>query len=469
MTKRGPTTLIIAIGVVVVVCAVGMLLWRAQGPALIEASYEGGGLWPLNDLLAHRREQRPEEFTLDRALGLVRAGMVGIAMLGGLAIVGILLAAQRHALVGALGSFSRESSSPVSLAVVRIVVFGLVLNFALKHQVRIEFMAGLPENLIVPPFGLGPVLEIVPISPGLASAAVTVTIVACIAGIIGLCARVAALVACIAAVYAFGIPHLFGKVDHHHHLVWFLGVLAASPCADVLSIDAIIRALRRGPKGEIAPPGPSPAYGQPLRLIWVLIGIIYFFPGMWKLVMTGPEWITGDAMQHVLWRRWHDKQEIGPRIDQWPLLYRAMGAGAIAFEIGFLWMILFRRTRWIAVPIGFGFHLGTRFIMGIKFTTLLWSYSAFVAWDRVFDWVGRVLFRDSMIVAFDGGCGLCRRTAAVIGTIDILRRIEFVPVGDERVVTHAALSKVPEDRGGAPAEPTAAVECDDHRIAEEHP
>ena len=38
--------------------------------------------------------------------------------------------------------------------------------------------------------------------------------------------------------YVLGLPQTFGKVDHDHHLLWCLFVLACSPCGDALAIDA---------------------------------------------------------------------------------------------------------------------------------------------------------------------------------------------------------------------------------------
>ena len=80
--------------------------------------------------------------------------------------------------------------------------------------------------------------------------------------------------------YILGIEYFFGNVSHtHHHIVWFSLILAFSRCGDALALDS---------KGKNY--GPSTTYTIPIRIIWILIGILYFFPGFWKIYHSGPEW-----------------------------------------------------------------------------------------------------------------------------------------------------------------------------------
>ena len=43
-----------------------------------------------------------------------------------------------------------------------------------------------------------------------------------------------------------GIPQFFGKINHIHHLIWFMAIFAVSPCADVLSIDPDLEMIEVG-------------------------------------------------------------------------------------------------------------------------------------------------------------------------------------------------------------------------------
>lgn len=72
--------------------------------------------------------------------------------------------------------------------------------------------------------------------------------VSALAAMVGFRARTAAGIWAVLAVWTLGIPNLYGKVDHYHHLVWFAVLLASSPCADALSLD---RARRRAPNPTV--------------------------------------------------------------------------------------------------------------------------------------------------------------------------------------------------------------------------
>src|SRR5262249_50715778 len=96
--------------------------------------------------------------------------------------------------------------------------------------------------------------------------------------------------AAVTSLYALGIPQLYGKVDHYHHLVWLALLLAASPCADALSLDA---------RGRLTPPR-SVRYGFPLRVAWLLIGACYLFPGLAKLG-EWRIWLAPHNLRGLLW------------------------------------------------------------------------------------------------------------------------------------------------------------------------
>src|SRR6185503_1400206 len=130
----------------------------------------------------------------------------------------------------------------------------------------------MPHELLVPPWGTAGWLQWVPVTPAWAAAACAALRAAAWAAALGLGTRVSAWSVALLSVYVFGIPQLFGKVNHHaHHLVWFAAILAASPCADVWSVDALVARRRAG--ANTPAPAPHQAYALPLRLVWLLYGV----------------------------------------------------------------------------------------------------------------------------------------------------------------------------------------------------
>jgi len=241
--------------------------------------------------------------------------------------------------------------------------------------------AGLPEAARLPPAGWGWATELLPPALPLARAVYFAFLGACVLGLVGLFTRPAATVAALTGAWLLGLAGLSGQVMHTHHLVWFLALLAGSPCGDALSIDRFLK-RRRG----LPPPPASLAHGLPIRLAWVAIGLVFFFPGIWKLLDGGAGWVTGDALARQMRWKWLETGVApGWRLDQHPCLLHLCGALAIAFELLFLPAVLYRRTRGPAVAAALSFHAVIRATMGISFSSLWACYTVFVPWAK---WLG---------------------------------------------------------------------------------
>jgi hypothetical protein len=233
-------------------------------------------------------------------------------------------------------------------------------------------MAELPAELIEFPAGIGWLYELLPPNATAARVGALVMVLAALCAAVGYRARPAAAVWCILAVWVWGIPNLYGKVDHNHHVLWFAALLAASPCADALALGA----------GRRTPPVmESVRYGFPIRVWWALIAIVYFFAGLPKLLQDGFAWASPDNLRPLLHTQWAVVEGFQPlfRIDELPLLLWAMGLGTILFEMGFIFLV-FTRLRPLAVAAGIAFHLSTYAFLDISFTSLLVCYAAFVPW-----------------------------------------------------------------------------------------
>src|SRR5579862_3875559 len=124
----------------------------------------------------------------------------------------------------------------LNLAVFRIAVGFLLLT---GHEIRTAASwANLPAALAATPRGWGWALAIVPVSPAIARGAQVALAVGALFGACGCFARVAFGCATVAALYLLALPLRSGMPYHYQHLVWFAALLAASPCADALSLDA---------------------------------------------------------------------------------------------------------------------------------------------------------------------------------------------------------------------------------------
>jgi hypothetical protein len=195
----------------------------------------------------------------------------------------------------------------------------------------------------------------------------------CIFGLVGLKTRLSLTAAALSSFYLLGVAQMTGNIQHNHHHVWFLALLAASPCGDALSLDARDRG---GDKTE-----PSVEYGVPIFFARALIAAIFFFPGYWKLRESGLAWIFSDNLRNQMWWKWAQYDWVPSiRIDHSPGAMRAMALFAVLFELTFPLFAFVRRTRKYAVIAALVFHASIEAMMRIPFSSLWLCYVVFVDW-----------------------------------------------------------------------------------------
>src|SRR5262245_48124197 len=211
-----------------------------------------------------------------------------------------------------------------------------------------------PERWLAPE-GLGWFVRHVPINGTLATGAQVVVAFAALCAIAGLRARLCFGVLAVVGFYLFAIAQLAGHVWHDNHLLWFCALLAASPCADVLAVDASRPLAAEGP-----------AYAAPLLGVRLLLGAIYLFPGVHKLLTSGLAWALSDNLRFQLYWKWAEHGVVPRlRLDGQPWLLHAGGLFVLALELSFAVLVLFRRTRTAAAIAGLAFHLLSYFVLGI--------------------------------------------------------------------------------------------------------
>lgn len=296
---------------------------------------------------------------------------------------------RRRSVLVALDEFLFAPTSAVNLALFRIVAFGLLIFESMINQGTAVWFSALPPELRVAPPGLSHWMPLLAIDPSLVSALQTSFLLCCVLALLGLFTRWAAPLAVVLGLFVLGVPQLFGKLNHYHHVLWFAAIVAASPSHRALSLDVIRRGTEAGPARWVGDTEERSCYGLPLRLCWLVVGLIYFFPGLWKAWEVGDVWVAGDNVQLLLREKWLELADFQPLIwlDRYPVLYRATGAFTILFELGFVFALFFPRVRPWAVLSGLAFHSSTKLIMDISFVSLVLAYVMFLDVPRVWRWL----------------------------------------------------------------------------------
>ena len=178
-----------------------------------------------------------------------------------------------------------------------------------------------------------------------------------------------------------GLLRSFGHFNHDEMVaVYFLLVLAFTPCGDAFSIDSRLRKT----KDE----RPTFAYAYPILLMQLLLAWTYFSSALIKLRVAGWKYLSPDNLPSLaIFHSLDNLHDTGFRLAFWLPQMKAY----LPFAVGFVlvWELLFplaifwRRVRWWILGVGIIFHLSTLFLMNIFFPHQLAMYLVFVNWDRL--------------------------------------------------------------------------------------
>src|SRR6185437_16486709 len=177
-----------------------------------------------------------------------------------------------------------------------------------------------------------------------------------------------------------GLLRSFGHFNHDEMIaIYFLVVLAFTPCGDAFSVDSRISKTRKD--------RPAFAYAYPILLMQLLLAWAYFSSALIKLRVAGWKYLSPDnlpalAIFHSL-DNLHDTAFRGafwlPQVREYlPYLVALI----LIWELLFPLAIFFRRTRWPILGIGVVFHISTVYLMNIAFWHQLMMYVVFINWDR---------------------------------------------------------------------------------------
>jgi hypothetical protein len=177
-----------------------------------------------------------------------------------------------------------------------------------------------------------------------------------------------------------GLLRSFGHFNHDEMVaIFFLVVLAFTPCGDAFSIDNRLQNTKA--KSGFR-------YGYPIFLMMLLLAWVYFSSALIKFRVAGFNYLSADnlpalAIYHSL-DNLHDTNFkfafLLPQVRQY--LPAVVGFG-LAWELFFPLAIFWKRARWWILGIGVGFHALTLFFMNIFFPFHLAMYVVFVDWSKV--------------------------------------------------------------------------------------
>jgi len=327
-----------------------------------------------------------------------------------------------------------EPSTPTNLAVSRIVLYAPLTLFYARQDFSIW---GSVSPALLQPIWLFSTLHL-PVFPAAVLFAMEIVWKVSLAtAAIGLFTNLSCLVSAALGLYLLGLPHNFGQTYHFDAAILFaFGVLAFSRCGDAWSIDALRRAARRPDRSHVVPY--SGEYTWPIRTMWVTVSLIFCAAGVAKLWSSGFEWVMSDQMALLLQRVQYHISDADP-VTNWgsyiapvPWLARAFAATTIVVETLYPLALFRTPLRPLIVIAGIGLIVGIRLLMGPTFEHFLLINGFWMPWDRIGERLrARLHSGVHATVIYDGRCGLCRPTVAVLRRLDLLGQLRILDLWTE--------------------------------------
>ena len=249
----------------------------------------------------------------------------------------------------------------------------------------------------------------------------------------GLMTRFSSAVACLLGFYLLGLTHSFYKINHSDGaLIFTMAFFAMSRAGDVFSLD---RWLAKSGGRQLPPVPDTGEYRWPIQMARIVFSIVFCWAGITKLINGGTEWMFSENLNNVLWYAKLTRDSI-IRLDLSPAFVPAIcvlaAAGTVVVEILTPVALFSRKAAMVLIPSLFFMQAGITYIMGDDFTQFASLYLFWLPWLYVpagsKAWVP---VAPTHVMLFDGGCGMCRRTAGIIRKLDVLHRIEFRDVVGE--------------------------------------
>jgi vitamin K-dependent gamma-carboxylase-like protein len=181
-------------------------------------------------------------------------------------------------------------------------------------------------------------------------------------------------------VFYQGLLRSFGHFNHDEMLaVYYLIVLAFTPCGDEFSIDSWLK--------KTSPARPAFAYAYPILLMELLMAWTYFSSALIKLRVAGFKYLSTDNLPALaIFHSLDNLHDTHFKLAFWLPHVKTYLPFAVGFvliwELLFAVVIFWRRLRWWMLGFGVIFHLATLFFMNIFFPHQLAMYLIFVDWDR---------------------------------------------------------------------------------------
>jgi len=169
-----------------------------------------------------------------------------------------------------------------------------------------------------------------------------------------------------------------------------------------------------------------------LKWSLVTIALTYFFAGYCKIIY-GPllEWATSNNLSRTIHFAALTHLNGIPPVGQFIINHPSIGFISawltIILEVGFLVMVVLKRSISLFIIGIFGMQILIFLAQGLFFFDLIMLYGLFIPWDRLFK---KFTSKTKIEVVWDGKCHFCARSLIIFKLLDIRSNIYFYSQSD---------------------------------------
>ncbi len=276
-----------------------------------------------------------------------------------------------------------EPSTPVNLAICRILLFGgLIVAYPYSYVLN----WGSVPDYFWHPIHLFRWLHIPTVTNETIVALTAIHLASMACSCIGLFTRTNMVISTLLATYLFGIQHNYGRTYHEECVpIMIMAAMCFSRCADAYSVDRWIAKKRS--KTPIAPMAPSAAYTWPIRLIWVYMSMAFFAAGLAKIDHGGWVWFVSDQMKWNILSHFYLEKTVPTDLGLWvaksDLLCKLMCWYTVISECAGPVALISTRWRMPVALSWFALQMGIWLMMGVFFKLWFVCYIFWFPWDKI--------------------------------------------------------------------------------------
>ncbi|WP_028982022.1 hypothetical protein [Sporocytophaga myxococcoides] len=194
-----------------------------------------------------------------------------------------------------------------------------------------------------------------------------ILLLSCILCILNIYPVFTAITAVVTFIYFQAVFFSFEKIDHGYTTLNYAGLVMPF---------LLYQQQKNVNRGSLLLPD------WPLQLIKLSLCLCYLLAGLEKLFISKGVWLSPVTFKSYLYLH---QAPLGMQILNYPALCAALSIAAMIFQLGFICILWNEKLKWIFLPAGILFHLGTVVLLGISSIINPWifTYIFFIQWSEI--------------------------------------------------------------------------------------